>query len=40
MATALARVDAPAARMLLTELQQAQPLRPEAAQVLRELSRR
>ena len=39
MASALARVDAPEARVLLTELQQAQPLRPEAAQALRELSR-
>jgi hypothetical protein len=35
MASALACVDAPEARVLLTELQQAQPLRPEAAQALR-----
>jgi len=32
-------LDAAAARAVLTELQQAQPSRPEAAQVLRELSR-
>jgi spermidine synthase len=38
MATALGRVDVAAARALLTELQQAQPARPEAAQRLRELS--
>ena len=38
MGTALARVDAPAARALLTELRSAQPARPEAAQALRELS--
>ena len=38
MATALARIDVAAARALLTELQQAQPSRPEAAQALRDLS--
>jgi spermidine synthase len=38
MATALARVDAAAARTLLAELREAQPSRPEAAQALRELS--
>jgi len=37
MATALGRIDALAARALLTELQQVQPARPEAAQALREL---
>jgi spermidine synthase len=39
LATALARTNVPAARVLLTELQQAQPLRPEAGQALRTLSR-
>jgi hypothetical protein len=39
MTNALARVDAPEARVLLTELQRAPPLRAEAAQALRELSR-
>jgi spermidine synthase len=39
MATALGRIDAATARALLTELQHAQPSRPEAAQALRELSR-
>jgi len=38
LATALRRVDATAARALLIELQQAQPLRPEAALALRDLS--
>jgi spermidine synthase len=38
MAAALARIDPPAGRTLLTELRQAQPSRPEAAQALRELS--
>ena len=38
MAAALARVDAPAARALLIDLQHAQPSRPEAAQALRALS--
>jgi spermidine synthase len=38
MAAALGRIDAPASRALLTELQQAQPSRPEAAQALRALS--
>jgi spermidine synthase len=38
MAAALGRSDAPAARALLLELQQAQPSRPEAGQALRELS--
>jgi spermidine synthase len=38
MAAALGRVDPAAGRALLTELQQAQPSRPEAAQALRELS--
>jgi spermidine synthase len=38
MASALGRIDAAAARVLLTELQQAQPSRPEAAQSLRDLS--
>jgi hypothetical protein len=37
MAATLSRIDAPAGRALLTELQQAQPSRPEAAQALREL---
>lgn len=37
MATALGRADVAAARALLTELQQAQPLRPEAGQALRAL---
>jgi spermidine synthase len=37
MAATLGRIDAPAGRALLTELQQAQPSRPEAAQALREL---
>ena len=37
MATAIGATDVAAARTLLTELQHAQPLRPEAAQVLREL---
>ncbi len=37
MAIALGEIDAPAARELLAELQQAQPLRPEALQALREL---
>jgi spermidine synthase len=37
MATALSRVDRAAARSLLSELQRAQPARPEAAAVLREL---
>jgi len=37
MAAALARSDAAAARLLLTELAQAQPARPEAALALREL---
>ena len=37
MASALGRVDAPAASALLTELAQVQPARTEAAQVLREL---
>jgi len=39
MAAALGRTDVGAARALLTELQQAQPSRTEAAQALRELSR-
>ncbi len=38
MATALGRIDVAAARALLTELRQAQPSRPEAAQALRDLS--
>lgn len=38
MAAALARSDVAAARALLTELQQAQPARPEAARALRELA--
>jgi spermidine synthase len=38
MASALGRIDARAGRALLTELQQAQPSRPEAAQALREIS--
>ena len=38
MAMALGRNDAAAARALLTQLTQVQPSRPEAAQVLRELS--
>ena len=38
MATALGRTDVAAARVLLTELQQAQPSRPEAASVLRDLA--
>lgn len=38
MATALASVDAPAARTLLTQLMQAQPARPEAAHALRALA--
>jgi spermidine synthase len=38
MGAALGRIDAPAGRALLAELQRAQPSRPEAAQVLRELS--
>jgi spermidine synthase len=38
MAGALSRVDVAAARALLSELQQAQPARPEAAQALRELA--
>ena len=37
MAVALGRIDAAAGRALLTELQSAQPARPEAAQALREL---
>ena len=37
MATAIGTIDVAATRALLTELQQAQPSRPEAAQVLREL---
>src|SRR5262249_34472829 len=37
MGTALGRVDPPAARALLTELQRVQPARPEAAQALLEL---
>ena len=37
MATALGRIDAIAARALLTDLQQVQPARPEAGQALREL---
>lgn len=37
MAGALARVDVPAARELLTDLQRVQPSRPEAALALREL---
>ena len=37
MATAIGATDVAAARTLLTELQHVQPLRPEAAQVLREL---
>ncbi len=37
MATSLAPADARAARALLTELVQAQPLRPEAHAVLREI---
>src|SRR5262245_6623607 len=37
MGTALARVDVPAARALLTDLQRVQPSRPEAALALREL---
>lgn len=37
MAAALSRVDRDAARTLLGELQQAQPARPEAAEVLRQL---
>ncbi len=36
MATALGRIDVAAARALLTELQQTQPSRPEAAQALRD----
>jgi spermidine synthase len=38
MATALGRIDLEAARSLLSELQQAQPSRPEAVQALRELT--
>jgi spermidine synthase len=38
MARALGRVDTSTARALLTELQQAQPSRPEAGQALRELT--
>jgi spermidine synthase len=38
MALALSRIDVAAARTLLTELRQAQPSRPEAAQALLELS--
>jgi spermidine synthase len=38
MATTLGRIDVTAARTLLMELKEAQPLRPEAAQALRELS--
>jgi spermidine synthase len=38
MASALGRTNATAARALLAELQQAQPARPEAAHLLRELS--
>jgi len=38
MATALGHIDAVSARALLTELQHAQPARPEAGQALRELS--
>ena len=38
MASALARVDAAEARVLLSELRDAQPERPEATQALRELS--
>jgi len=37
MATAIGTIDVAATRALLTELQQAQPSRPEAAQVLRDL---
>lgn len=37
MASALGRIDVAATRVLLTELQQVQPSRPEAAQVLRDL---
>jgi len=38
MAAALARTNAPDARQLLTELTEAQPARPEAAQILREIA--
>ncbi|MBX9964622.1 MAG: fused MFS/spermidine synthase [Burkholderiales bacterium] len=38
MAIALGEVDAPAARALLMELRRVQPMRPEAAQVLRDLA--
>ncbi|MGH8587804.1 MAG: fused MFS/spermidine synthase [Gammaproteobacteria bacterium] len=38
MGAALGRIDVAAARALLTELQRAQPSRPEAAQALRDLS--
>jgi spermidine synthase len=38
MAAALTRVDGDAARSLLSELQQAQPARPEAGELLRELA--
>jgi len=38
MATALGPIDSAAARVLLTDLQQLQPSRPEAAQALRDLS--
>lgn len=37
MAIALGRIDPPAARALLLELQQVQPLRPEATRALRDL---
>lgn len=38
MAAALARIDAPAAQALLSDLVQLQPARPEAAQALRALA--
>jgi spermidine synthase len=38
MAAALSGIDRDAARSLLDELQQAQPARPEAGEVLRELA--
>ena len=40
MAAALSRIDRDAARSLLDELQQAQPTRPEAAELLREITTR
>jgi spermidine synthase len=40
MAITLGRIDAPVARMLMTDLQRVQPLRPETSQALRDLSGR